>query len=103
MKETKANILDELRFKQQLSDQKNCKKPCLQLKTLTRFNNRLEFSGNRHAGSTTALILRLPEEVKVYKRLLSYGWFEFIVDTGSSLGLWLGNCSLFIKTSKQVS
>ena len=91
MKKTKNNILNELRYKQQLPDQKNCKKPCLQLKTLTRFINRLEFSGTGHVGSTTMLILRLPEQVKVHKRLLSYGWFDFIVDTGSSLGLWLGN------------
>jgi hypothetical protein len=87
-------ILSDLKFKQQFPDQKNCKKPCLQLKTLTRFISRQEFSKQKNSGKKTQLILRLPENVTTYKQVLSYGWFEFIVDTGSSLGLWLGNVFL---------
>ena len=28
--------------------------------------------------------------VKVKKKIVIYNWFNFIVDVGSSLGLWLG-------------
>ena len=85
------HITRDLKYKLQLRDQKTCRKPCLQIKVLTRFISSQDYSVLKHADKKTILVLQLPEDVTAYRRLLTYGWFEFIVDTGSSLGLWLGN------------
>ena len=34
--------------------------------------------------------------VKVEKKVVAYTWFNFIIDVGSSLGLWLGLSALSI-------
>ena len=36
------------------------------------------------------------EEVKVYEKVFNYSLFQFIIDVGSSIGLWLGLSALSI-------
>ena len=93
----KSIVMPSLKYQQQFPGQNNCKKPCQQIETMTRFISR-----NKNIKSHNLnLFLRLSENVKVHKKLLSYGWFEFIVDTGSSLGLWLGNNQQYLNKTKK--
>ena len=43
-----------------------------------------------------SLILRFKKTVKFERKVVVYTWFNFIVDVGSSLGLWLGLSALSI-------
>ena len=40
------------------------------------------------------LIIEFDKVVKIERKVVVYTWFEFIIDGGSSLGLWLGLSAL---------
>ena len=72
--------------------EERCKNPCrkmtntLSLISLTEFNHKF----------STKLEFRFKKTVKVEKKVVVYTWFSFIIDAGSSLGLWLGLSALGI-------
>ena len=68
-----------------------CKKPC---KKMT--NKITVISDIYKPGSDTHLKFRFKETVRVEKKIVVYTWFNFIIDVGSSLGLWLGLSALGI-------
>ena len=68
-----------------------CKKPC---KKMT--NKITVISDTFLTGSRTYFKFRFKETVRVEKKVVVYTWFDFIVDVGSSLGLWLGLSALGI-------
>ena len=72
--------------------EKKCKKPCMKMtnKISLRAENDLEYP------KYAELILKFRKEVIVKKQVVVYTWFNFIVDVGSSLGLWLGLSALGI-------
>ena len=61
--------------------QKYCKQPCLHTRTTSLVKNEKGISGT---------VLQFNEDVVFTKKMTTYGYFEFIIDIGSSLGLWLG-------------
>ena len=69
--------------------EKKCKNPCKKM------TNTLTLVDDSRAGLTT-LELRFKKTVRVEKKVVVYTWFNFIVDVGSSLGLWLGLSALGI-------
>ena len=86
-------IMDDFRhpkFKLKPSKaEKKCKNPCKKM------TNTLTLVDNSRAGFTT-LELRFKKTVRVEKKVVVYTWFNFIIDVGSSLGLWLGLSALGI-------
>ena len=69
--------------------EKNCKNPCIKMTNI--ISKRAEF-----ANAGTGLEIRFKKTVKVEKKIVSYTGFNFIIDIGSSLGLWLGLSALGI-------
>ena len=47
-----------------------------------------------YQGTMASIIFN--EEVKVYEKVFNYSLFQFIIDVGSSIGLWLGLSALSI-------
>ena len=69
----------------------NCKKPCRKM------TNRVSLADKAFLGCNVASVeFRFEKTVKVEKKIIVYTWFNFIVDVGSSLGLWLGLSALGI-------
>ena len=67
-----------------------CKNPC---KTMT--NKVSLVAENDGIGKNqTLVILNFKKTARVEKSIVAYTWFNFIIDVGSSLGLWLGLSAL---------
>jgi hypothetical protein len=69
-----------------LEEEHICKKFCVFTSTEPRLQYIEEFSNRK---KTRAQIF-FQKEVSVTEKLPNYDFFKFIIDTGSSLGLWLG-------------
>ena len=67
-----------------------CKTPCRKM------TNRVSLVDKEDYSDHAALEFRFQKTVKVEKKMIVYTWFNFIVDVGSSLGLWLGLSALGI-------
>ena len=67
-----------------------CKDPCKKMinKVTLRAKNDMLIS------DSALLTLRFKKTIKVEKKVVHYNWFNFIIDVGSSLGLWLGLSAL---------
>ena len=63
-----------------------CKNPCKKM-TITLSPIGEENGFNVGDSSVT---LRFDKLVKIERKMVVYTWFNFIIDVGSSLGLWLG-------------
>ena len=73
-----------------LNTEKKCKNPCRKM------TNTISLAAQyRHFGKTT-LEFRFRNTVKIEKKIVVYTFFNFIIDVGSSLGLWLGLSALGI-------
>ena len=71
--------------------EQQCKYPCKKM------TNQVSFRGDTDGlGDGARLTLKFKKMVKVEKKVFVYTWFHFIVDVGSSLGLWLGLSALGI-------
>ena len=68
----------------------DCKNPCKKM------TNLISLRADYTDIGTTALHFRFKKNVKVEKKIVSYTGFNFIIDVGSSLGLWLGLSALGI-------
>ena len=75
--------------------EKNCMIPCSKMtnKVSLRAENEPKLNENHNVAY---LILKFKESVKVEKKVVVYIFFNFIIDVGSSLGLWLGLSALSI-------
>lgn len=73
------------RFLSNHAEQK-CPKPCKQMKIIAK--NRENFDMDSSVMKSFTLAFQPTYEYK--SKVLAYVWFDFIVDTGSSLGLWIG-------------
>ena len=73
-----------------------CEIPCKKMTNL--ISLRASEGGEKVSNNYSAayLELRFKKTVKVEKKILSYTGFNFIIDVGSSLGLWLGLSALGI-------
>ena len=71
--------------------EKGCKHPCRRMtnKLSAKLSVQYEING-------ALLLLRFKKRVRVEKKVIVYTWFNFIIDVGSSLGLWLGLSALGI-------
>ena len=67
-----------------------CKKPCKKM------TNRISMISDKSKSPFSYYEFRFKEKVRVEKKVVVYTWFNFIVDVGSSLGLWLGLSALGI-------
>ena len=68
-----------------------CKNPCIKM------TNKVSLKMDDSKGISKArLQFRFKKTVRVEKKIVVYTWFNFIVDVGSSLGLWLGLSALGI-------
>ena len=67
-----------------------CKKPCKKM------TNRISMISDKSRSGHSVYEFRFKEKVRVEKKVVVYTWFNFIVDVGSSLGLWLGLSALGI-------
>ena len=70
--------------------EKKCQKPCLKM------TNTLSLAGESILNGHTIVILRFDDQVRIERKIVAYTWFNFIIDVGSSLGLWLGLSALGI-------
>ena len=70
--------------------EKKCKNPCKQMK------NTLSVISDLSGRVMTELEFNFKKTVRVEKKVIVYTWFNFIIDVGSSLGLWLGLSALNI-------
>ena len=68
-----------------------CKMPCK--KMTNKVSLRLD---GAWMGDQATLTFRFKKTVRVEKKVVVYTWFNFIIDVGSSLGLWLGLSALGI-------
>ena len=66
--------------------EKDCSDPCRKMKNTVS----LVADDNNVIGYHTQLKFRFEKSVRVEKKVVVYTWFKFIIDAGSSLGLWLG-------------
>ena len=66
-----------------------CKNPCKKM------TNWVSLTAER-TGYLTSLRIRFDKLVKIKKKVVVYTLFNFIIDVGSSLGLWLGLSALGI-------
>ena len=69
--------------------EKSCKSHCRKMTNTVTLRT-------EHKELHSYLIIRFKNPVKVGKKTIVYTWFNFIVDIGSSLGLWLGLSALGI-------
>ena len=69
-----------------------CKNPCK--KMVNKVSLRAKNDGV--ISNDAFLTLMFKKIVKVEKKVVAYTWFNFIIDVGSSLGLWLGLSALSI-------
>ena len=67
-----------------------CKKPCLKM------TNKISVISDNDGFYSSILKFRFRERVRVEKKVVVYKLFDFIIDIGSSLGLWLGLSALSI-------
>lgn len=65
--------------------EKNCKKPCKQQRIKVTLRSQTTRPSN-----VSVLSLTFDQTVKIFKEMPNYGWFNFLVDMGSSLGTWAG-------------
>ena len=63
-----------------------CKSPC---KKMTMILSPIGEENGVGVGSSS-VTLRFDKLVKIERKMVVYTWFNFIIDVGSSLGLWLG-------------
>ena len=68
-----------------------CEIPCKKMTNLISLR-----ASENYSSYATSLEFRFKKTVKVEKKVLSYTGFNFIIDVGSSLGLWLGLSALGI-------
>ena len=100
-KHTKKEISDKIgkKFKFPKYDSRpteaetNCNdNPCKKM------TNRISMTSDRMGNGLNSAYLkfRFKKTVRVEKKVIVYTWFNFIIDVGSSLGLWLGLSALGI-------
>ena len=71
--------------------EENCKKPCKKM------TNKVYLIGDEESKLLdTDVWIRFKKTVRVEKKVVVYTLFNFIIDAGSSLGLWLGLSALGI-------
>ena len=70
--------------------EKKCQKPCQKM------TNTLSLAGESIIEGITIVTLRFDNQVRIEKKIVAYTLFNFIIDVGSSLGLWLGLSALGI-------
>ena len=70
--------------------EKKCKNPCKKM------TNTLSLISQKIHRDRTSINSKFKKTVRVEKKVIVYTWFNFIVDVGSSLGLWLGLSALGI-------
>ena len=70
--------------------QTKCNDPCL------RMTSKISLMSENDGYHNSYLKFRFKKTVRVEKKVVVYTWFNFIVDVGSSLGLWLGLSALGI-------
>ena len=70
--------------------EKMCKNPCMKM------TNTLSLVADYETKSASKLEFRFKKSVRVERKVVVYTWFNFIIDVGSSLGLWLGLSALGI-------
>lgn len=58
--------------------------PCTQMKI------NVDYIGKKKNYYNSYVIFKFAEFYEFKSKQLAYGWFEFIIDVGSSLGVWLG-------------
>ena len=87
-------ILPKVAWRATEAEQK-CDHPCKKMTNLVALT--AEIGDVEHlAKNMTLLELRFEKFVRIEKKLVVYTWFTFIIDIGSSLGLWLGLSALGI-------
>ena len=64
----------------------SCTKPC----TVTQPNIFFEYEGKAHYHLVSSLVLNFGNQVVYTSKKLAYGPSDFLIDMGSSLGLWFG-------------
>jgi hypothetical protein len=72
--------------------EKKCPKPCHKMEIRIKSRGKTKFKA--FVGSVVNLELNPSYEFK--SKVLAYDGFDFVVDTGSSLGLWIGRVSTHI-------
>ena len=70
--------------------EKKCQNPCQKM------TNTLSLAGESIIEGITIVTLRFDNQVRIEKKIVAYTLFNFIIDVGSSLGLWLGLSALGI-------
>ena len=70
-----------------------CKNPC---KKMINKISVISEAKTEATGNAAFLKFRFKKTVRVKKKIVVYTWFNFIIDVGSSLGLWLGLSALGI-------
>ena len=75
--------------------EKKCKLPCIKManKVYLKAENKPKLNENHNVAY---LIINFKDTVKIEQKVVVYTFFNFIIDVGSSLGLWLGLSALGI-------
>ena len=63
--------------------EKRCKQSCKKMTNIVSLRAKQRMP-------ETSVVIRFESLVRIEKKIVVYTWFNFIVDVGSSLGLWLG-------------
>ena len=74
--------------------EETCKNPCMKMTNI--LSMRANQNRSEYTDLYTGLEFRFQKTAKLERKILSYTGFNFIIDVGSSLGLWLGLSALGI-------
>ena len=77
-------------FRKLTEVQTKCQNPCKKIV------NKVSLLYDEVSPQDTDIVFSFKQTVRVEKKVVVYSWFNFIVDVGSSLGLWLGLSALGI-------
>ena len=94
------NYLMELVAFRPIPPQKKCKKPCLATESTVQLRGKNKPDHPR-AMTMSKVNLHFKEEVPKTFKMINYTPYDFLIDSGSSLGLWLG-LSIFSLTDLSI-
>ena len=87
-----SKIVKPKKYWKLIEMEEKCKNPCKKMTNIVS----IKVDEKKRYNGGSMLEFRFKKTVRVEKKVVVYTWFDFIIDVGSSLGLWLGLSALSI-------